>query len=209
MWKKGWVIIALCFVSSGSFAQSEPLEFYGASINTVSEGQTRYSLFGAHEDVRKGNLMSATAHMPLQEKKFWEVEYFGYFPESPFTGRSLEDHRARIGIGFSADWQGLILSHRSRLEYRSGQLGESVRYRPEVKVMKLIPVGETYRLPVYASYEVAYNTGDQRFDFGFMRAGVIIPLSKQFKAEMGYLEIRDFRSNRTDSGTAIVLHYSF
>ena len=205
---KNWAVMALLLISAGCFAQSEPLEFVGTSLSKSSADGERISLFAAHEETHNGNLVSLTGHWAGDSKSSWEVEYFGYFPRHPYSGHALEDHRARIGYGISTDWQGFIISHRSRLEYRTGQLDEAVRYRPEVKVMRVIPVGESYRLPVYASYEAAYNTGDERFDFGFSRAGFIFPVSKSLKIEAGYLEIRDFKRDRSDSGVAAVVHFA-
>ncbi len=200
------LLMTVCSLSS--VAQEEPLEYYGVTFTRVFEGGLKSTLLWAHEEVTDGGFGLISARLPIEDNQFLQAGYLGFLPRSPLTNNRLEDHRLRAGWGIRWAAGGNLFTHLSRLEYRSGQLDEAVRYRPKLRAARSLRIlGKS--VPFYLSYEPAYDIGKERFAFGLLQTSFFIPVATGVSVELGYFSIRNFVTDITDDGSLVVLHFVF
>ncbi|MEO0591962.1 MAG: DUF2490 domain-containing protein [Myxococcota bacterium] len=96
---------------------------------TVDVNAATLSLIGDLE----GSVLSAGGRYRLTDSIGVGTSYFGVFEASTFERSNPRDHRIRIDFDGRVDLGVLLLSHRSRFEYRFRDVDDQTRYRPQLR----------------------------------------------------------------------------
>ncbi|MEO0460136.1 MAG: DUF2490 domain-containing protein [Myxococcota bacterium] len=104
---------------SASLALDETVELNAATLSLIGD--------------LEGSVLSAGGRYRLTDSVGVGTSYFGVFEASTFGRANPRDHRIRIDVDGRVDLGFILLSHRSRLEYRFRDIDDQTRYRPQLR----------------------------------------------------------------------------
>ena len=111
-------------------------------------------------------------------------------------GRFREEHRFNLRIAYKFPIKTVGLSHRSILEYRIRNTGNSWRYRPSLTFEKDLP--KQFKAKFYVTEEPFYDSTLKKFSRNRVTVGITKTLSKQLSLDIFYMRQNDGNSRPGD-----------
>ena len=164
-----------------------------------------YSIIAAGGDVfesYKGQLGYFGITSKIDDHSRWHLGYFAYYPK--IDGESRRDDRLRAALVYRSEFDGWHFSHRSRLEYRMGQIAKGFRYRPAFELSRPLSLEEIIEDTPYSELQLFYDLGTvtpySEFEFFydlrtdtittlFFTVGIKFPIHPRVSVNIGHFNI--------------------
>jgi len=179
-----FVFFSFCSLS----ASAENLHFlnFSASKN-LSSGHKLIGAFGSLHEEFEGEIAYLGVAKKMESSLVWELGYFGYFPSvNGVKGSHVEDHRIRGSLSKTFVFNNWHFMHRSRVEYRMGQVSGGFRYRPTIQLARTNLLGG---LTAYAEVEPFYDFKENELTLTLLTAGVKWPVTPDVTLNIGHFNI--------------------
>jgi len=198
----------MLLLSFNVFSKESDVNFITVSAEKKLENGMRVlAAVGNIYEEFSGNIIYLGVGKELESGSILRLGYFGYSPELPDGGHG-EDHRIRGSFTYRAKHEGWRFMHRSRLEYRKGDVPNGFRYRPTFQVAHLLSIGETKIFP-YAEVEPFYDFRQNSVTLTLFTAGVIWPVTKHAILKIGHFNIFQNGPTKHTKGPLVWLHVPF
>lgn len=195
-----------------------PLLSYGASDGHLGMGvlsatkklndtHTLYAGVGTLIENYKGDLLTIGVASKVNDAVTWRTAYFLYSPTLDGEERHY-DHRLRGSLTYKYDFGDWRFSHRSRIEYRRGDVLEGFRYRPTFNLSHPLSISN-YKFRHYVEYEPFYDFRKHFNTLSLYSAGVILPLAKRATLFLAYFQIHNHEYSTRTYGPKIIFNIGF
>lgn len=199
------VLLSLC---SNSYANGDSLNFL--TLSASKQLDSGHTLIGAIGDIHE-EFAGEIAYLGIAKKMdsgvVWKAGYFGYFPKQD-DDHYIEDHRLRGSLSYTFKLNDWRLMHRSRIEYRMGQLSSGFRYRPTLNLSRPVTIGKTTIFP-YAEVEPFYDFKQHQLTLTLFTAGIKWPITPSISLNIGHINIFLNEANTHTKGPLVGLHIKF
>ena len=186
-------------------ANENGLQFVTLSASKqLDSGHTLIGVIGDIHEEFAGEIAYLGLAKKMDSGLVWKAGYFGYFPEQD-DGHYIEDHRLRGSLSYTFKLNSWRLMHRSRVEYRMGQLSSGFRYRPTLNLSRPITIGETTLIP-YAEVEPFYDFKQHQLTLTIFTAGIKWPVTPNISLNIGHMNIFLNEENTHAKGPLVGLH---
>jgi len=204
---KAYALISLCFIGSQSLAGNGSMEFTTISASTQLEsGHTLIGAVGTIQEEFQGKIAYIGVAKKSNFGAVWQAGYFGYYAKQGDDTGIQEDHRIRGNLTFTTKVNGWVLKHRSRVEFRMGELSSGFRYRPAFTAMHPLKINGETLIP-YAEIEPFYDFKQDYITLGLLSAGVKWMPNKNIIINAGYMDIYLNKANTHTKGPVIGVHF--
>ena len=198
---------ALLLLTTISYAGDLEMQFSTLSgSKKLESGHTLIGIVGTIQEEFQGKI----AYIGLAKKSdfgaVWQAGYFGYYSKQGNDTGIQEDHRLRGSLTFTTKVDGWILKHRSRVEFRMGELSSGFRYRPAFTAMHPIKLYNEQLIP-YAEIEPFYDFKQDHITLGLLSAGVKWMPTKNIIVSAGYMDIYSNKANTHTKGPVVGVHF--
>jgi hypothetical protein len=198
--------VILLLNASLCFAAEENLNFMMlSSSKNIGNG---YTLIGAAGDIHE-EFAGKVAYLGVAKKAasdlVWRAGYFGYYPKSINGNGYREDHRLRGSLSYTVKLDEWKLMHRSRVEYRMGQVSTGLRYRPAVELSRTLSVAQSMLIP-YIEVEPFYDFHADKLTLTLLTAGVKWPVTPNIILNIGHMNVFLNEEHRHVKGPILGLH---
>ena len=192
-----------------------PLLCFGASDGHLSMGMltatkkiddkhTLYFGGGTLVENFKGEIATIGVAGKLTKAISWQSAYFIYSARSQGEERHY-DHRLRGSLTYKHDFGEWRFSHRSRVEYRRGDVLDGFRYRPAFNLSHPLSV-VGIKLRPYIEYEPFYDFRKHANTLSLYSAGAIIPVHQRVTLIAAYFHIHNQEDSTHTFGPQIMLN---
>jgi len=195
-------LLSLC---PSSYANADSLEFL--TLSASKQLESGHTLIGAIGDIHEefaGEIAYLGVAKKMNSGLVWKAGYFGYFPKQD-DNHYIEDHRLRGSLSYTFKLNDWRLMHRSRVEYRMGQLSSGFRYRPTLNLSHPITIGKTILVP-YAEVEPFYDFKQHQLTLTIFTAGIKWPVTPKISLNIGHMNIFVNEANTHAKGPLVSLH---
>jgi len=184
---------------------ADNLRFINISASkSLSSGHTLIGSFGNLHEEFEGELAYLGVAKKMKSSLVWELGYFGYFPSvNGVKGSHLEDHRIRGSLSKTFVFNNWHFMHRSRVEYRMGQVSGGFRYRPTFQLAKTNFLGG---LTAYTEVEPFYDFKENELTLTLLTAGVKWPVTPDIIVNIGHFNIFLNKAKTHTKGPLIGVH---
>ena len=209
-------VLQLCilFITSSLY----PLLSYGASDGHLSMGMLSatkqltdtHTLFlggGTLVENFKGDLGVVGILGKINPAMTWRVAYFAYSPNVKGDRRRY-DNRLRGALTYKHDFNDWRFFHRSRLEYRHGDIPSGYRYRPTFNLSHPLSVGNKQIRP-FVEYEPFYDFKKHTHSLSLYTLGSVIPVGKRLTLILAYFHIHNIEAGTHTDGPQVLLNVRF
>jgi len=200
------IVITLSVLCTSSFAGD------GMQFNTLSaskqldSGHTLVGVVGTIQEEFQGKIASVFVAKKTDFGAVFKTGYFGYFAKQGKDTGIQEDHRLRASLTYSTKLGDWVLKHRSRVEYRMGELSGGFRYRPAFTAMQPMKLNSQTLIP-YAEFEPFYDFKADHLTLALFSAGVKWMPTKNVMVNIGYMDIYLNKANTHTKGPVLGLHF--
>lgn len=204
---KVYALLSLGFICSPGLAGDDGMQFNTLSASTQLEsGHTLIGAVGTIQEEFQGKISYIGVAKKADFGAVWQAGYFGYYAKQGGDTGIQEDHRIRGNLTFTRKVDGWVLKHRSRVEFRMGELSGGFRYRPAFTAMHPLKIhGET--LIPYAEIEPFYDFKDDHLTLALLSAGVKWIPHKNVIISAGYMDIYLNKVNTHTKGPVVGIHF--
>lgn len=203
------------FILVLSYSSLFPLAAHAASDGHLGMGMlsaTRqltdnYTLFaggGTLVENFKGEISTIGIIGKLNEAVSWSTSYFLYSARIKGEERHY-DHRLRGSLMYKQELGKWRLSHRSRVEYRRGDVLDGFRYRPAFNLSHSLSVANITLRP-YVEFEPFYDFRKHANTLSLYSAGTAIPVLKRTTLVVAYFRIDNHEDGTRTTGPQIMLN---
>ena len=202
---------SLLFISTALY----PLISYSASDGKLSMGMLSvtkqlsdtHTLFlggGTLVENFKGDLGVIGVLGKVNNAVTWRVAYFAYSPNVKGDRRRY-DNRLRGALTYKHDFNDWRFFHRSRLEYRHGDIPSGYRYRPTFNLSHPLKVGNKQLRP-FVEYEPFYDFKKHTHSLSLYTLGSVIPVGKRMTLILAYFHIHNIEAGTHTDGPLVMLN---
>lgn len=195
-----------------------PLLSYGASdghlgmgmlsaTKKLSDTHTLFAGAGTLVENFKGDLLTIGVAGKVSDAVTWRTAYFLYSATLDGEERHY-DHRLRGSLTYKHDFGDWRFSHRSRVEYRRGDVLDGFRYRPAFNLSHPLSIAN-YKFRPYVEYEPFYDFRKHFNTLSLYSAGAILPLPKRATLVLAYFRIHNHEDSTRTYGPQIMLNIGF
>jgi len=201
------LVITLSMLCTSSFAGGDGMQFNTLSASKqLDSGHTLIGVVGTIQEEFQGKIASVVVAKKTDFGATWRAGYFGYFAKQGEDTGIQEDHRLRAALVFRKKVGGMVLTHRSRVEYRMGELSGGFRYRPAANASYPMKLFNTHLIP-YAEVEPFYDFKEDHLTIGLFSTGVLWMPTKNIVVNVGYMDIYLNKANTHTKGPVVGLHF--
>ena len=198
--------LILLLNTSVCFSAEDNLNFLMlSSSKSLGDG---YTLIGAAGDVHE-EFTGKVAYLGVAKKSasnlVWQAGYFGYYPKTLNDSGYQEDHRLRGSLSYTIKLDDWKLKHRSRVEYRMGQVSHGFRYRPALELSRTLSVAQSVLIP-YVEVEPFYDFHADKLTLTLLTAGVKWPVTPNVILNLGHMNVFLNEANKHVKGPILGLH---
>jgi len=199
--------IALLLLTTASFASEHEMQFSTISASKQLEsGHTLIGMFGTIQEEFQGKIAYLGVAKKADFGAVWQAGYFGYYAKQGDDTGIQEDHRLRGSLSVTKKINGWVLKHRSRVEFRMGELSSGFRYRPTFTATHPITLYNEQFIP-YAEAEPFYDFKQDHITLTLLSAGVKWVPNKNISVSAGYMDIYLNKPNTHTKGPIIGIHF--
>ena len=203
-----FTLLIIPFVCVSHYAKAENLEFLTLSASkTLTSGHTLLAAAGDIHEEFAGEIAYLGVAKKMDSGIVWQAGYFGYFPKQD-DGNYTEDHRLRGSLSYTFKFNDWRLMHRSRVEYRMGQLSSGFRYRPTLNLSRPTTIAGTHLIP-YAEVEPFYDFKQRQLTLTILTAGIKWPVTPNIILNVSHMNIFVNEANSHAEGPFVSLHIKF
>jgi len=195
-----------------------PLLSFGASDGHLSMGMLTatkqlsetHTLFlggGTLVENFKGDLGVIGVLGKVNNAVTWRVAYFAYSPTSE-RDRRRYDNRLRGALTYKHDFNDWRFFHRSRLEYRHGDIPSGYRYRPTFNLSHPLTIANKPIRP-FVEYEPFYDFKKHTHSLSLYTLGSVIPVGKRLTLILAYFHIHNIEAGTHTDGPQVLLNIRF
>lgn len=204
---KFFLVSILFLLSTVSFAGGDGMQFSTLSASKKLEsGHTLIGAVGTIQEDFQGKIASIMVAKKTDFGAVWRAGYFGYYAKQGEDSGLQEDHRLRGALVFRKKVGGMVLTHRSRIEYRMGELSSGFRYRPAANAAYPMTLFNTQFIP-YAEIEPFYDFKQDYLTLALLTTGVLWMPSKSIVVNIGYMDIYMNKPNTHTKGPVLGVHF--
>ncbi|MEW5009335.1 MAG: DUF2490 domain-containing protein [Cycloclasticus sp.] len=200
------LVITLSLLCTSSFADGGMQFSVLSASKQLDSGHTLIGAVGTIQEEFQGKIASIMVAKKTDSGATWRAGYFGYFAKQGEDSGIQEDHRLRAAFVFRKKMGGMVLTHRSRVEYRMGELASGFRYRPAANAAYPIKLFNTQLIP-YAEIEPFYDFKQDHLTLGLFSTGVLWMPNKNIIVNIGYMDIYLNKANTHTKGPVVGLHF--
>ncbi len=193
-----------------------PLASHGASDGNISMGMlsatkqlsdTHTLFLGAGTLVEnfKGDLGVIGVLGKINDAVTWRVAYFAYSPNDKDDKRRY-DNRLRGALTYKHDFNDWRFFHRSRLEYRKGDIPSGYRYRPTFNLSHPLTLANKQIRP-FVEYEPFYDFKKHSHSLSLYTIGSVIPVGKRMTLVLAYFHIHNIEAGTHTDGPQVILNF--
>lgn len=175
---------------SASRALANDYKVIAAGGNVYERYKGKFSYLGVNRTTETGGT--------------WQLGYFGYYPEKE-NGGYRRDDRIRGSFTYKFNVDGWQFSHRSRLEYRRGEIIKGFRYRPAFELSYPLSFKKISLIP-YAELEPFYDFRKDKVSIVLFTAGVKWPITRSLIATASHFNILATEDSLHTRGALLGLH---
>ena len=202
-------ILAIIFLlSSSAWSESSDHLSMGMLTATKKLSDTHTLFFGGGTLVEnfKGDIATIGVVGKVSKAVGWQAAYFHYSPT--LTGEERHyDHRLRGALTYRyelGDWR---LFHRSRVEYRRGDVLDGFRYRPAFQLSHPLDIAGIKFRP-FVEYEPFYDARKHSHTLSLYTAGTAFSVFKRLKVTMAYFKIHNYEDGAHTDGPMVTVNIS-
>ncbi|OUS16153.1 hypothetical protein A9Q88_08320 [Gammaproteobacteria bacterium 50_400_T64] len=195
-----------------------PLLCFGASDGNLSMGMLTatkqlsetHTLFlggGTLVENFKGDLGVIGVLGKVNNAVTWRVAYFAYSPTAD-DDRRRYDNRLRGALTYKHDFNDWRFFHRSRLEYRHGDIPSGYRYRPTFNLSHPLTIANKPIRP-FVEYEPFYDFKKHTHSLSLYTLGSVIPVGKRLTLILAYFHIHNIEAGTHTDGPQVLLNIRF
>ena len=137
----------------------------------------------------------------------WRVAYFAYSPNVKGDRRRY-DNRLRGALTYKHDFNDWRFFHRSRLEYRHGDIPSGYRYRPTFNLSHPLTIANIQLRP-FVEYEPFYDFRKHTHSLSLYTLGSVIPVGKRLTLILAYFHIHNIEAGTHTDGPQVLLNIRF
>ena len=137
----------------------------------------------------------------------WRVAYFAYSPNVKGDRRRY-DNRLRGALTYKHDFKDWRFFHRSRLEYRHGDIPSGYRYRPTFNLSHPLKIDNKQIRP-FVEYEPFYDFKKHTHSLSLYTLGSVIPVGKRMTLLLAYFHIHNIEAGTHTDGPQVMLNIRF
>jgi len=137
----------------------------------------------------------------------WRVAYFAYSPTAD-DDRRRYDNRLRGALTYKHDFNDWRFFHRSRLEYRHGDIPSGYRYRPTFNLSHPLTIANKPIRP-FVEYEPFYDFKKHTHSLSLYTLGSVIPVGKRLTLILAYFHIHNIEAGTHTDGPQVLLNIRF
>ncbi len=137
----------------------------------------------------------------------WRVAYFAYSPNVKGDRRRY-DNRLRGALTYKHDFNDWRFFHRSRLEYRHGDIPSGYRYRPTFNLSHPLTIADKQIRP-FVEYEPFYDFKKHTHSLSLYTLGSVIPVGKRLTLILAYFHIHNIEAGTHTDGPQVLLNIRF
>ncbi len=182
------------------------MAFLSAS-KEVADDTVLFGAAGVIQESYSGNMLSVGVARITESGITWKSAYFLYNPDTE-DGGSNYDHRVRASLNYKFSYKGWKLSHRSRVEYRWGDVLEGFRVRPQLEISRPFALSAMPVIP-YLDLETFYDVRRKTITLSLWTIGAKAVLSKRLILNMGYFNVFKHDDDTRVDGPNVSLHIRF
>ena len=134
----------------------------------------------------------------------WRVAYFAYSPNVKGDRRRY-DNRLRGALTYKHDVNDWRFFHRSRLEYRHGDIPSGYRYRPTFNLSHPLTIADKQIRP-FVEYEPFYDFKKHTHSLSLYTLGSVIPVGKRLTLILAYFHIHNIEAGTHTDGPQVILN---
>ena len=189
-----------------SHAQSDGNLSMGMLSATKQLSDTHTLFFGAGTLVEnfKGDLGVIGVLGKVNDAVTWRAAYFAYSPNVKGEERRY-DNRLRGALTYKHNFNDWRFFHRSRLEYRHGDIPSGYRYRPTFNLSHPLTLAKTTLRP-FIEYEPFYDFKKHSHSLSLYTAGSVIPVGKRMTLILAYFHIHNIEAGTHTDGPQVILN---
>lgn len=170
----------------------------------LDEKHTLFAAAGTVVENFKGELATFGVNGKVDDNLSWRLGYFLYSARIDNEERHY-DHRLRGSLAYQksvGDWQ---FMHRSRVEYRVGDVMDGFRYRPSINLSHGFTISDI-KLKSYVEFEPFYDFRKHSNTLALYTAGIALPVSKTMSLDVSYFRVHNRESDTHTFGPQLVLN---
>ncbi len=200
------VLVCSTVYSTASLAASDGHLSMGMLTATkkIDDKHTLYFGGGTLVENFKGDIATIGVAGKLSDAVSWRSAYFIYSPRIKGEERHY-DHRLRGELSYKHDFGNWRFSHRSRVEYRRGDVLDGFRYRPAFNLSHPVSVAGI-KLRPYIEYEPFYDFRKHANTLSLYTVGAVIPVLKRMTLVAAYFRIHNHEDSTHTYGPQIILN---
>jgi len=199
------ISLALILSLAGALAHAENTSFAILSAaKKLPSGHSIIAVAGNLHEEFEGRIAYLGVAKKTASDVVWKIGYFGYYPKQE-DGSRTEDHRLRGALSYTFKFDDWRLMHRSRLEYRMGQIPNGFRYRPAFELSRPLMINNIKIIP-YAEVEPFYDFHQNQLSLTLFTAGIKWPINPTFTLNIGHFNIFLNEANTHTKGPQVWLH---
>lgn len=197
------VVLVVAYQGANAADDHFNISIFSAAKKLESDHVLLGYMGNIHEEF-EGKIAYLGVSKKLENDMTWALGYFGYYPKG-LDGEYTEDHRARGSLSYTFKLGSWSLKHRSRLEYRMGQVANGFRYRPAFEFSTPLKINNHMVIP-YAEIEPFYDFRKDHVSLTLLTAGLKIPVNKSIALKVAYMNIFLNHPSKHSTGPLIGLH---
>ena len=178
-----------------------------AQISASKQFDNGYKVIAAGGNIYeryKGRFSYLGVNRATDSGRQWQLGYFGYYPQKDGGGYRRDD-RIRGSVTYKFNLDGWQFSHRSRLEYRRGEIIKGFRYRPAFELSHPLSFNKVSLIP-YAELEPFYDFRKDKVTLVLFTAGVKWPITRSLIATASHFNILTTEDSIHTKGALLGLH---
>ncbi len=175
-----------------------------SATKKLSDTQTLFVGAGSLVENFKGDLLTIGVVNKVDDAVTWRASYFLYSASLDGEERHY-DHRLRGALTYKHEFGDWRFSHRSRVEYRRGDVLDGFRYRPAFNLSHPFSIANFTFRP-YIEYEPFYDFRKHFNTLSLYSTGAILPVSKRFTLIVAYFRIHNHEDSTQTFGPQIMLN---
>lgn len=175
-----------------------------SATKKLNDKHTLFMAGGTVVENFKGELATIGIDRKLSDSLSWQSAYFLYSARVEGEERQY-DHRLRGSLTYKHNVGDWTLSHRSRVEYRVGDVADGFRYRPAFNVSHPLTLADI-KLKTYIEFEPVYDFRAHSETLSFYTAGVAFPVLERMTLDVSYFRVHNQQTEKDTFGPQIILN---
>ncbi len=175
-----------------------------SATKQISDTHTLFLGGGTLVENFKGDLGVIGVLGKINPDVTWRVAYFAYSPNVKGDRRRY-DNRLRGALTYKHDVNDWRFFHRSRLEYRHGDIPSGYRYRPTFNLSHPLTIADKQIRP-FVEYEPFYDFKKHTHSLSLYTLGSVIPVGKRLTLILAYFHIHNIEAGTHTDGPQVILN---